>query len=151
MHQIWCFFFIKTSVQHMKFTISHAWQAYQFWHQTIPDFHKTWWSCPKISNFTFELSNCFNTLKILSYLLVTLHLPQSVMHGEDSKVHKMSSTHLNLNLLDVLDCISQEDLMGKCPFSYFDFNQLQYLNPNFIIDQNLQIAIYQFMTIQFQN
>ena len=63
-------FFIKTSVLHMKFTVWPACQGYQFQHQIIPYFHKTWWWCPKhlkihILAFVlfralwiFELSSC---------------------------------------------------------------------------------------------
>jgi hypothetical protein len=40
-------FFIKISVMHMKSIPWPIWQAYQFQHQIIPYFHKTWLSCPK--------------------------------------------------------------------------------------------------------
>ena len=38
--------------------------------------------------------------------------------GEDSNVNKMSSSHPNLNPSDVLDFMSQEELMRKNPFFY---------------------------------
>ena len=40
--------------------------------------------------------------------------------------------------------------MSKNPFLYFDFNQLRDENPNFTINQNLQIAISKFLLIRFQ-
>ena len=61
-----------------------------------------------ISNFTFQLSYCFKHFSFFSYLLVTLHLPQPLRGGKDSKANKMSSTLSNLNPLDVMDCICQE-------------------------------------------
>ena len=72
------------------------------------------------------------------------------MDGKDSKYDKMSSTHPNSNSLDVLDSVSQEELMGKKPFQYFELDQLLHLNPYFTIDQNTKIAISQFLPIQSQ-
>ena len=31
----------------------------------------------------------------------------------------------------------QEELMGKIPFCYFEFDQLWHLNPKFEVDQNI--------------
>ena len=66
-----------------------------------------------ISKFTFDLSYYFEHFQILSYVPVTLHLPQPLTDGKDLKDDKMSSTHTNLNPSDVLDSISEEELMGK--------------------------------------
>ena len=95
----------------------------------------------KISKLTFELSYCFEHVQIPNYLHETLHLPQSQMDGEDSKSNKMSFTHPNSKLSDVLNSVNQEEHIGKTPFLYFEFNQLRHLNPNFEVDQNLKIAI----------
>ena len=69
-----------------------------------------------ISKFTFELSNCFKHFQICNYIHVTLHLPQPLMDGEDSKTNKMSSTHPNLIPSDVMDSMRQEEHMEKKPF-----------------------------------
>jgi hypothetical protein len=70
----------------------------------------------KISKFTFELSNCFKQFSFPSYLLVTLHLLEPLMDGEDSKDDKMGSTHPNLNPSNFLDYIFQGEHMRKNPF-----------------------------------
>ena len=78
---------------------------------------------------------------------MTLHLPQPLTDGEASKDDKMSSTHPNLNSSNVMDYICQVRYMIKKPFSYFEFDQLRQRNPNFIIGQNRQIVISQFLFI----
>lgn len=100
----------------------------------------------KISKFTFELSDCIKHFPILRYLLVTLHLPQPLTDDKDSKTDKMSSTHPNLNLSDVMDSMSQDELMEKKPFWDFEFHHLQHLNPNFTIDPNPQIPNFQYLS-----
>ena len=101
----------------------------------------------KISKFTFELSFCFKHLSFLSYLHVTLHLPQLLTAGEASKTDKMSSIHPNSKPSNVMDSIVQEEDMRKNSFWYFEFNQLWHYNPNSTVDQNLQISISQFLLI----
>ena len=46
------------------------------------------------------------------------------MDGEASKDDKMSSTHPNLNMLDVLDSMSQGEHTRKNPFYDFELDQL---------------------------
>ena len=70
----------------------------------------------KISKFAFELSVCFKHLSFLSYLLVTLHLPEPLTDSDAFKADKMSSTHPNSNPLDVMDSICQEEDIRKNPF-----------------------------------
>ena len=70
----------------------------------------------KISKFTFELSYCFKHLSFSSYHLVTLHLPWPLVDGEASKANKMSYTHPNSNLTDVLDSMREGEHMRKNPF-----------------------------------
>ena len=100
------------------------------------------------SNFTFHLSECFKHFQFLSYLLVTLHLPWPLADGEASKADKMSWTHPNLNLSDVLSSIIQGEHMSRNPFLYFWFDQLQHWNPNLGVDQNQQIALSQVFLIR---
>ena len=66
-----------------------------------------------ISKFTFDLSDYVKHFSFLSYHFVTLHLPWPLMDGEHSKDDKMSSTHTNSNMLDVLDSVSQGEQMRK--------------------------------------
>jgi hypothetical protein len=77
-----------------------------------------------ISEFTFDLLDCFKHFQISNYLHVTLHLTWSLTNGEDSKVDKMSYNHPNLNLVGVIDSRSQDEPMGKNSFLDFEFDQL---------------------------
>jgi hypothetical protein len=61
-----------------------------------------------ISKFTFELLDYLKHFQISNYLHVTLHLPQSLTDDDDSKDNKMSFTHSNSNLSDVLDYMREE-------------------------------------------
>ena len=56
---------------------------------------------------------------------MTHHLPESLTDGEDSKANKMSFTHPNSNMSDVMDSTRQEEHMGIKPYLYFEFGQLR--------------------------
>ena len=62
----------------------------------------------------------------------------------------MSFTHLNLNPSDVIDSISQDDLMRKTSFWYFEFGQLQHLTLVSRSTKILQTAISWFVLYHFQ-
>ena len=62
---------------------------------------------------------------------MTLHLPWSLANGGSSKVDKISSTHMNLILSDVLSLIIQRECMRKNPFWYFWFDWLWPFNFQF--------------------
>ena len=51
------------------------------------------------------------------------------MDGEGWKYDKMSSTHPNSNLEDVLGSINQKELMEKKLFWDFEFDPIATLNP----------------------
>ena len=65
------------------------------------------------------------------------------MNDDDPKPDKMSSTYPNSNPSDIPNSRRQGEHMRKNPFLYFEFFQLRHKNPNFTIDQNIQIAISQ--------
>ena len=50
---------------------------------------------------------------------MTLHLPSSLEDGGSSTVDKMSSTHPNLILSDVMSSMSQREEMRKTHFEIF--------------------------------
>ena len=75
------------------------------------------------SIFTFKLPQSFQYFWFSRYLLVTLHLPWSLVDGGSSKDDKMSSTHLNSIQLDVLNSMRQREYMRKISFWDFWFNQ----------------------------
>ena len=103
-----------------------------------------------ISKIILKLSYHFKHLEFSKLSSGDSSPTLTLTDGEDSKADKMSSTHPNSNMSYVLDSISQEELVGKRIFLYFEFDQLRHLNPNFIVDQNLQIAISQILPIQSQ-
>ena len=145
--EIWEFW-IKTSFLHME--VWHTWLAFHFRHLTCLDFDETRYSSLKHRKIHILAFESFQTLLILKLSSSASSPTLTLMDDEDSNVNKMISTHLNLNPSNVLDFMSQEEMMTKKTFWDFDFYQLRHLNPNSTIDQNPQIAISQFLLTRFQ-
>jgi hypothetical protein len=67
-------------------------------------------------NSHFEISYCFEHFSFSRYILMTLHLPQPLTDGKNSKVDKMSYIHPNSNSSHVMDSACQGEHMRKNPF-----------------------------------
>jgi hypothetical protein len=69
-----------------------------------------------LSKCIFNLPESFHHLYFSSYLLVTLHLPSSLVGDGSLKVNKMSSTHPNPIPSVAMSSMSQREDMRKNPF-----------------------------------
>jgi hypothetical protein len=67
----------------------------------------------QISNIVLKLLDHFKHLEFSKLSSGDSSPTLSLTDDEDSKADKMSSTHPNLNLLDIMDTRIQEELMGK--------------------------------------
>ena len=114
-HQIWEFR-IKTSFLHVKFTVSYTWLAFQFWHLTCLDFDETQYSSQKHLKIHFLSFRSLQTLSKFKLSSSDYSPIPTLMDDDDSNVYKMISTHLDSNILDVLDSMSQEKIMRKTHF-----------------------------------
>ena len=94
---------------------------------------KMWWNLVSMlltyHNPCRIFSVVSNTRNFWTILLWLFTYPWSLMDGEGWTFHKISSTHLNLNLEYVLESMSLQELMGKKSFWYFEFDPIATLKP----------------------
>ena len=103
-----------------------------------------------ISKFTFDILDCLKKNSYLSYLHVTLHLPQPLTDGEVSKDDKMSSIHPNSNLSDVMGSICQGEHVKKINFEILSLTNCNTKNLILLSTKVYKLQYISFYSIDFK-
>ena len=142
MHKTWSFF-----DQNFSFTHETHWMACMPSLLVLAsNLHIIWWNLVSMlltyKNPCLSFQIVSNTQNFQIILLWLFTYPWSLTNNEGCRFHKISSTHVQIRIQKMLWNIWAKKISWeKTHFYIFSSTQLRHLNPNFIVNLNLRIAI----------